>query len=99
MVFATRHTTWSGNTPTVCCNTFSVLDWFRFRGTFGAIVNKRSDTMNVNEIIKALKMALVYDAFVMNAKATNLDNMKMLVAVATGKAPTMGDLLELVKEI
>lgn len=55
--------------------------------------------MNVNEIIKALKMALVYDAFVMNAKATNLDNMKMLVAVATGKAPSMGDLLELVKEI
>lgn len=37
MIFATRDTTWSGNTPTVCCNTFAILDGFRFCVTFGAI--------------------------------------------------------------
>lgn len=55
--------------------------------------------MDVNATIQALKDALVYDAFVANVNAAHFDNMSMLVAVATGKAPTMNDLVALHTEV
>ena len=42
--------------------------------------------MNTNEIIKAMHEAKVYDAANMQARAGSLDNLSMLVAVATGLA-------------
>lgn len=68
-----------------------------FFDTMHPIPNERGFQMNVNDTIQALKDALVYDAFVANVNSFNVDNLSMLVAVATGKAPnTINTLSELV---
>lgn len=50
--------------------------------------------MNTNEIIKAMHEAKVYDAANMQARAGSLDNLSMLVAVATGLALRHSELYE-----
>jgi hypothetical protein len=50
--------------------------------------------MNTNEIIKAMHEAKVYDAANMQARTGTLDNISMLVAVATGLALRPSELYE-----
>ena len=42
--------------------------------------------MTLTQIINAMRDAKVFDAGVLAVKTNNLDNLSMLVAVATGKA-------------
>ena len=42
--------------------------------------------MTLSQIISAMQDAKVFDAGVLAVKTNNLDNLSMLVAVATGKA-------------
>jgi hypothetical protein len=51
-------------------------------------------TMNTNEIIKAMHEAKVYEAANMQARTGTLDNISMLVAVATGLALRPSELYE-----
>jgi hypothetical protein len=53
--------------------------------------------MQVQEIINALHNAKLFDAAQM--QCGNVDNMSMLVAVATGKVATYSELYELYKTI
>jgi hypothetical protein len=49
--------------------------------------------MQTNEIISALQKAKLYDAA--KLQCGNIDNMSMLVAVATGKVATYNELYDL----
>ena len=48
--------------------------------------------MNTTEIIQALHTAKVYEAAKQQIAVVNVDNLSMLVAVATGKALRTNDL-------
>jgi hypothetical protein len=53
--------------------------------------------MQTNEIIIALQDAKLYEAA--KLQCGNVDNMSMLVAVATGKVATYNELYELYREL
>lgn len=53
--------------------------------------------MQVQEIISALHNAKLFDAA--KLQCGNVDNMSMLVAVATGKVATYSELYELYKQL
>ena len=53
--------------------------------------------MQVQEIISALHNAKLFDAA--KLQCSNVDNMSMLVAVATGKVATYSELYELYKQL
>jgi hypothetical protein len=53
--------------------------------------------MQINEIIIALQNAKLYEAA--KLQCGNVDNMSMLVAVATGKVATYSELYELYSQL
>ena len=53
--------------------------------------------MQINEIITALQNAKLYEAA--KLQCGNVDNMSMLVAVATGKVATYSELYELYSQL
>jgi|DEB0MinimDraft_3_1074331.scaffolds.fasta_scaffold290926_1 hypothetical protein len=55
--------------------------------------------MTTGKILLALLDAKLYDAFVIQANAYNVDNMSMLLAVATGEVFTHRQILDFMKTI
>jgi hypothetical protein len=55
--------------------------------------------MDVNSIIEALQNAKLYEAAKMQVQTSNIDNLSMLVAVATGKALRTMELYEVYTEL
>lgn len=55
--------------------------------------------MNTTEIIQALHTAKVYEAAKQQSAEVNVDNLSMLVAVATGKALRTNDLFAVISAL
>ena len=57
-----------------------------------ATLPKVNNTMQIEQIITALHNAKLYDAAKLQCGFVNIDNLSMLVAIATGKVATTKEL-------
>jgi hypothetical protein len=57
----------------------------------------KGNTMKIEQIIDALQSAKLYDAA--KLQCDNIDNLSMLVAVATGRVATYNELYELFRQL